>query len=110
MRGCYFFLGDIAFNLCMVGVIVGQRGMNLGEGQMRILEGNFRWGHAHLGPADDSPDCYSGAGDLRASATDCRVPINQGVIRLYSLISSSLSRRAGGTMSASPCAALVLQP
>jgi hypothetical protein len=41
MRGCNFFLGDIGFNLFAVGVIVRQRGVHLGEGQMRIFEGNF---------------------------------------------------------------------
>jgi len=72
------FLGDVGFNLLLVGVIVCQRGVHLSEVQMWIFEGNLLGGHSHLVPAHNSPDSQSRPGDLRTPAAYRWIPVNQG--------------------------------
>ena len=77
MRRCQLFLSDVGFNLLSIGVIVRQGGVNLSESQMRIFEGNFFRGHAHLVPAYEAKYRQSGTSYFRPSAAYSGFPFDQ---------------------------------
>src|SRR2546430_3088106 len=73
----YSLLSDVRLNLVPIDVIVRQRGVNMGQVQMRVFQSDFLRGHTHFVPDRDSADGQSRPGNLRPSATNLRVAVDQ---------------------------------
>ena len=70
-------LTEIRLDLIPVDVIIGQGRVDLGQAQVRVLQGNFVGSHAHFVPTRDSADGQSGAGNLRPSTANPRIAVDQ---------------------------------
>ena len=68
---------EIRLNLIPIDVIIRQGGVDLGQRQVRVLEGNLLRSQTHFVPSRDSADGQTGAGKFRTSTTNRRVAVDQ---------------------------------
>src|SRR5438105_1342958 len=65
-----FLLRDVALDRFLIRVIVGQRGEDLGEGEMGNRRDDLLGVKSELVPAHDPPHGDAGAGDARPTLTN----------------------------------------
>ena len=75
--GLCFFRRQVGFDRFSIGVIIGQRGMDLSQREMAYSVGNLLGGKTELVPDDDAPHGHAGAGDTGTASADARCPGNQ---------------------------------
>lgn len=64
------FGGDVGVDFDLVGVVVGEGGINLRQGQLPDAGDDFGGGESLLMPDGNAADCYTCACDERSAVVD----------------------------------------
>ena len=76
--GFRFLSRHLLVHLVAVGVVVGQRAVDLCEGEMRVFRRDFFRGQAEFVIAHNGPNRHAGPGNMRCAALDAGRAGNQG--------------------------------
>jgi len=69
-RGLSVLSRDFILHCLAIGVVVSQRGVDLGQGEMAVFSSDFLRSQPLLVHSDNRPDQHAGAGDVWAAVLD----------------------------------------